>query len=86
MYNFIFTRLFYTLHNIVMKHNPISLFVKQQRKKAGLTQEMFAIQAGVGLAFLRALEQGKETLKMSNVNRVLAMFGYELGPVEAKRK
>lgn len=69
----------------MMSQNAISSFVKEERKKAGLTQEEFAIQAGVALSFLRALEQGKETLKVSNVNRVLMMFGYELGPVEAKR-
>ena len=38
--------------------------------------------AGVGLAFLRALEQGKTTLKIENVNKVLNLFGAELGPVE----
>lgn len=69
-----------------MKQNPISAFVKRERKKAGLTQEQFAMQAGVGLAFLRALEQGKTTLKVANVNRVLAMFGCELVPAEMKRR
>lgn len=69
-----------------MKPNKISLFVKEQRKKHGLNQEMCAIYAGVGLAFLRALEQGKTTLKMENVNKVLNLFNAELGPVEIERK
>lgn len=68
-----------------MKHNTISIFVKEQRKKHGLTQEQCAIYAGVGLAFLRALEQGKTTLKVDNVNKVLKLFNAELGPVEVHR-
>ena len=69
-----------------MEQNNISRFVKQQRKKYGLTQEQCALYAGVGLAFLRALEQGKQTLKMDNVNKVLKLFNAKLGPVEDKPK
>ena len=68
-----------------MKQNTISQFVKQERKKHGLTQEQCAIYAGVGLAFLRALEQGKTTLKIENVNKVLKLFNAELGPIEVKK-
>lgn len=68
-----------------MEQNIISRFVKEQRKKQGLTQEQCAIYAGVGLAFLRSLEQGKTTLKIENVNKVLLLFNAELGPVEVKR-
>ncbi len=68
-----------------MKSNKIAEFVKEQRKKHGLTQKQFAVLAGVGLAFLRALEQGKATLNVKNVNRVLIMFNCELGPVEIPR-
>ena len=76
----------YILYNIIMKHNRISAFVKEQRKKHGLTQEQCALYAGVGLAFLRALEQGKTTLKVENVNKVLNLFNAELGPVEVPRQ
>ncbi len=69
-----------------MKQNAISTFVKEQRKKNGLTQKQFAVLAGVGLSFLRALEQGKTSLQIDNVNRVLNMFDYELGPVQIVRK
>lgn len=63
-----------------MTSNKLAIFVKQHRKAAHLDQKQFAIQAGVGLAFLRALEQGKGNPKISNVNKVLNMFGYELEP------
>lgn len=58
--------------------NNISEFVKQNRKALGLTQEEFAMQAGVGLRFVRELEQGKKTLRMDKVNQALAVFGAQV--------
>lgn len=55
--------------------NQIAMFIKQKRKEAGLTQEEFAIRSGLGLRFVRELEQGKETVRMDKVNQALAMFG-----------
>jgi len=60
----------------------LSEFVKQKRNYAKLTQPELAEKAGVGLRFLRDLEQGKSTLRMDKVNQVLQLFGYELGPVK----
>ena len=60
--------------------NKIARFVKENRKKAGLTQEEFAIRSGLGLRFVRELEQGKETLRMDKVNVALAMFDMETVP------
>ena len=57
--------------------NRIAEFIKTSRKSAGLTQEDFAIRAGLGLRFVRELEQGKETVRMDKVNVALAMFGME---------
>ena len=68
-----------------MNRSKLSSFVKEQRKANGLTQIQCAIYAGVGLAFLRALEQGKTELKMSNVNKVLALFDAELVPMPKER-
>lgn len=65
--------------------NALSQFVKERRKLLGMTQEDLAFKAGVGLRFVRDLEQGKPTLRMDKVNVVLALFGKELGPVEAPR-
>lgn len=63
----------------------ISQFVKQKRSSSGLSQREMADKAGVGLRFIRDLEQGKETLRMDKVNQVLKLFGYELGPVAWER-
>jgi len=60
----------------------ISEFVKEQRKRHGLTQVDLAAKAGVGLRFVRELEQGKRTLRMDKVNQVLFLFGKRLGPVD----
>ncbi len=54
--------------------NPIAEFVKKNRKAAGLTQEQFALRSGLGLRFVRELEQGKETVRMDKVNVALSMF------------
>jgi y4mF family transcriptional regulator len=64
----------------------LSLFVKERRKKAKLTQPELAKKAGVGLRFVRDLEQGKESLRVDKVNQVLKLFGYEIGPIEMKRE
>ncbi len=61
--------------------NRIAQFIKEQRKRAGLTQEEFALRSGLGLRFVRELEQGKSTVRMDKVNIVLDMFGQRLGVV-----
>lgn len=58
----------------------LSTFVKERRKLFGLTQEALALRAGVGLRFIRDLEQGKRSLRMDKVNQVLNLFGQELAP------
>ena len=57
-------------------------YIKQERKRVGLTQEEFAMRSGLGLRFVRELEQGKETVRMDKVNQALAMFGKEAVPGE----
>ena len=62
--------------------NSLSQFVKTKRKQLKLTQPELAERAGVGLRFLRELEQGKETVRLDKVNQVLALFGSEIGVVK----
>jgi y4mF family transcriptional regulator len=59
-------------------------FVKAKRSAVKLTQPELAEKAGVGLRFVRELEQGKESLRLDKVNQVLKLFGHEVGPVEQK--
>ncbi len=59
----------------------IADFIKEKRKSVKLTQPELAEKAGVGLRFIRELEQGKQSLRLDKVNQVLQLFGYEVGPV-----
>lgn len=60
--------------------NKIAAFIKGNRRAIGLTQEEFAVRSGLGLRFIRELEQGKETVRMDKVNAALAMFDMEAVP------
>ena len=66
--------------------NRIAEFIKTSRKAAGLTQEEFAMRSGLGLRFVRELEQGKETVRLDKVNVALAMFDMEAIPGKKEKK
>lgn len=61
--------------------NRLSTTVKALRKQYNITQEDLSIKSGLGLRFIRDLEQGKESLRMDKVNQLLDYFNYELIPV-----
>ena len=98
-YNFCALRAFYTRkgveHGFFDKFIPdrvlvtmetISEFLKRKRKETGLTQEEFALRSGLGLRFVRELEQGKKSCRTDKVNQALEMFGCCLGVVRLERK
>ena len=58
--------------------NNLSTTVKMLRKQYNLTQEELSLKSGVGLRFVRNLEQGKETLRLDKVNQLLDFFNYEM--------
>ncbi|RPI68332.1 MAG: transcriptional regulator [Ignavibacteriae bacterium] len=62
----------------------ISAFLKLRRREELLTQVELADKAGVGLRFVRDLEQGKKTVRLDKVNQVLALFGAKVGVVPWK--
>ncbi len=64
---------------------PLQAFLKEKRRMLKITQQQLAVKSGVGLRFIREMEQGKASLRMDKVNQVLLMFGYELGPVPLDR-
>ena len=61
---------------------PLSLQVKKMRKAAGLTQAEMAKRTGVGLRFVRDVEQGKPSVRVDKVNQVLALFGHHIEAVK----
>lgn len=61
---------------------PLAKYVKEKRKQYGLTQVDLSLKSGVGLRFVRELEQGKTTLRLDKVNQVLALFGADMIPTK----
>lgn len=64
-----------------MEQTTLSKYVKSVRKQYNLTQIELSEKSGVGLRFVRELEQGKQTLRLDKVNQVLNLFGCEVGVV-----
>ncbi|MBQ9195364.1 MAG: helix-turn-helix transcriptional regulator [Bacteroidales bacterium] len=68
-----------------MCKNIISSTLKNLRKEHGLTQVDLAMKSGVGLNFVRELEQGKATVRLDKVSQVFDLFGYELIPQKKQK-
>lgn len=64
-----------------MEQTILSKYVKAMRKQYNLTQVELSEKSGVGLRLVRELEQGKQTLRLDNVNQILNLFGSEIGVV-----
>lgn len=60
------------------RNNDIAVFIRSKRKEYRYTQEEFSIRSGLGLRFVRELEQGKLTLKMDKVIQAVEFFGFQL--------
>lgn len=59
----------------------LSATVKALRKQYNMTQEELSLKSGVGLRFVRDLEQGKKSLRLDKVNQLLDFFNYEMAAV-----
>jgi y4mF family transcriptional regulator len=71
-----------------MSDTPTALladFVRSRRRYLKLSQLKLAQVSGVGLRFVRELEQGKATLQLDKVDQVLRVFGYQVGAVPVPR-
>ena len=66
------------------RNNPTAKFIRQRRKDLNLTQVGLSNITGVGLRFIRELEQGKSNLMTDKINQVLLFFGHELTPTPLK--
>ena len=60
------------------KHFDLNKQIKQVRKQDRLTRVEFSLRSGVGLRFLREFEQGKPTVRLDKVNKILKFLGYHL--------
>ncbi len=69
-----------------MEQTTLSKYVKNMRKLYNLTQVELSEKSGVGLRFVRELEQGKQTLRLDKVNQILNLFGSEVGAVPISKE
>jgi transcriptional regulator with XRE-family HTH domain len=63
------------------RETAIGSFIRKNRKARSLTQRQLAEFAGVSFTFLNRLENGDLDVKVSKVNKVLAVFSQQVGPV-----
>ncbi len=75
-----------TRTDIIYDMNTLSATVKLLRKQFNMTQEELSLKSGVGLRFVRDLEQGKSTLRLDKVNQLLDFFNYEMVPQPKQNK
>lgn len=75
-----------TRTNIIIGMNSLSITVKSLRRQFNMTQEELSLKSGVGLRFVRDLEQGKSTLRLDKVNQLLDFFNYEMVPQPKQNK
>jgi y4mF family transcriptional regulator len=68
-------------NNSLKESTPFALFFKEKRRELRITQNELAERAGVGLRFIRDVEQGKKTIRLDTVNQVLALFGSRAAPM-----
>ncbi len=66
--------------------NNISAVVKTLRKQHNMTQEELCLKSGLGLRFIRDLEQGKASVRLDKVNQLLDLFNYEMAPTPKTRQ
>lgn len=66
--------------------NNLSSTVKKLRKQYKLTQKDLSLKSGLGLRFVRDLEQGKATLRLDKVNQLLDFFNYEMTPTPKNKE
>lgn len=71
---------------MILSMSELAEFIKKKRKQANLTQQELAERAGVGLRFIRELENNKATLRLDKVDQILKLFGHTVGPIPVKRE
>lgn len=69
-----------------MANPSISNFIRERRIARKLSQKDLAELAGVGQRFVSELERAKPTVRVAEVDKVLAVFGKQLGIVDRPRE
>ena len=59
----------------------LSDFVRQKRKEQGISQKQLAEYAEVSFTLVNRVENGQLNLQLKPLNKILNVFGYEVGAV-----
>ena len=63
-------------HRKLRSTKEIGVFVRQERKAQGISQEQLAGVASTGTRFVSELEHGKETIQADKMIKVVEALGY----------
>ena len=63
----------------------LSHFIRQRRKEQGISQTQLAQYAEVSLNLVHRIENGDCNLQLKPLNKILNVFGYEVGAVPQDR-
>lgn len=63
---------------VLHSSKDIANLIRERRKELGYTQSDVASFCGVGLRFFSELENGKETLQLEKVLKVINVLGIDL--------
>lgn len=80
--NFVHFACRYTRTGLNIVYMELGNYIRSKRKQYMLSQTELAERSGVGVRFVRELENGKSTVQMDKVNQVLELFGETLCPVK----
>lgn len=70
----------------ISKPESLGALIRAERKRQKLTQENLAAASGVGIRYIRELEQGKETCYIGKALYVVKMLGIDLIAVKRGEK
>ena len=66
--------------------NTIGTQIRELRKKYRLTQIQLSERVGVGIRFVRELENDKSTVRLDKLNQVINFFGYHIEIIKNGKK
>jgi len=65
--------------------SSIGQFLRARRKERGITQAQLARYADVSYTLVNRIENGDMNVQAGSLNKLLNVFGYQVGPVPMER-
>lgn len=67
------------------RSSAIGQFLRARRKERDITQAQLARYADVSYTLVNRIENGDMNVQAGSLNKLLNVFGYQIGPVPAQR-